>query len=530
MIGSVIKSALIIKHLRTLAATFVAAVMLCCVGALTPHALHAQMWTPAGQMVGPLMWPFPLTLPDSTNLIPLRWVNSRNNDSLYWFEIESFQVQPKMYHRQTLNLRSLLEVRDYDGDGLTDVAGRGYSSPAFVLYAALTDDEHKKEPVDGQVGARWGVETRYFGDVNSDGLVDDFVWDPRFPRSAIVAFGDRQHPFMGPSYVAIRDSRNPMYPDLQPTYVAALGMLDGSPHLVQTYYANPQEKYYELLELNRDDLIARKDTIRTTVVQRAYLSGHDYGAVVLRTPGVWWLFGIDPNGSRDRGLKVTRSGMSVVTVPEYWRAYWDRFLGQGGENSESNFPRVIDADRPFIRYDRPTNVVDSIGEVKHAALTLTRLKDPETAEVEILGTAVPVRSQMQGSYLLACSVVDDIDHDGLHDMMVNFSFKPEGAVEESACVNLYLTTQRPTVSVDLLDSTAGYRVNVIDIGTAWRLVDAVSCGHVDQPVATLYDVSGTQYMVEAPRVDGRDVVIEKPKGLPQVSLWLRVGECTIRVQ
>lgn len=501
-----------------------------CIAVFEPTEVRSQMWTPAGQMVGPLMWPFPLTLPDSTHLIPLRWVNARGNDSLYWYDIASFQIQPTRYRRQTSEFRSVLEVRDFDGDGLADVAGSGYSTPAFVLYAALSDDEHKKEPVEGQVGARWGVETRCFGDVDADGMVDVFSWDPRFPQTAIVAFGDRQHPFMGPSYVVIRDGRSSNYPDLPPTFVAALGMLDGLPYLVQTYWVNPQEKYYELLELNREDLSVRKDTIRTTVVHREYLTDHSYGAVVLRTPGVWWLFGVDPNGSRDRGLKVSRSGMSVVTVPDYWRAYWDRYLGQGGENSESNFPRVIDSDRPFIRYDRPTNIIDSVGEVKYAALTLTRLKDPSTAEVEILGTAVPLKSQMQGSYLLDCSVVDDIDHDGVQDMMANFSYKPEGATEESSCVNLYLTSQRPTVSVETAVADRTLHVSVIDVGTSWRLIEGGSCTLAERPSVQLFDVSGAHYHSTDVQIDGLDLVIEKPKDLPAVSLWARVGDCTVRLQ
>lgn len=340
----------------------------------------------------------------------------------------------------------------------------------------------------------------------------------------------RIHPFIGLSFVAIRDSRNSMYPDLPPTEVVALGTLDGIACLVQVYYSNPQEKYFELLELNREDLSARKDTIRTTVIQRTYLPGHSYGAVVLRTPGVWWLFGVDHNGSRDRGLKVTRSGMNVVSVPEYWRAYWDRYLGQGGENSESNFPRVIDSDRPFIRYDRPTNIIDSLGEVKYAALTLTRLKDPSTAEVEILGTAVPVKSQMQGSYLLDCSVVDDIDHDGVHDMMANFSYKPDGATEESSCVNLYLTSQRPTVSVETAVADRTLHVSVIDVGTSWRLIGGGSCTLAERPSVQLFDVSGARYHSTHVQIDGLDLVIEKPKDLPAVSLWARVGDCTVRLQ
>lgn len=499
-----------------------------CIVVVEPVVLRSQMWTPAGQMVGPLMWPFPLTLPDSTHLIPLRWVNARGNDSLYWFDVESFLAAPEKYKRQQPNLKSINDVGDYDSDGRQDIIGGTYSGTGLTVFSAFSDTERIRAHEDGMLYVASGVETRFLGDLDGDGLNDGYSWDGY--SSPNIVYGHFNDPFIGLSFVAIRDSRNSMYPDLPPAEVVALGTLDGIPCLVQVYYSNPQEKYYELLELNREDLSARKDTIRTTVNQRAYLPGHNYGAVVLRTPGVWWLFGVDPNGSRDRGLKVSRSGMSVVTVPEYWRAYWDRYLGQGGENSESNFPRVIDADRPFIRYDRPTNIIDSVGEVRYAALTLTRLKDPSTAEVEILGTAVPIKSQMLGSYLMACSVVDDIDNDGLHDMMVNYSYKPVGATEELSSVNLYLTSQRPTVSVEMLEQNNTGHIKVIDLVTAWRLVEGCSCTQAEQPLVQLFDVAGSRYNSAHVRIDGRDLLIEKPKDAPTVLLWVRVGECTVRLQ
>lgn len=64
--------------------------------------LQAQTWTPAGQMVGPLMWEYPFSLPDGTQLIPLRSVNAKHKDSLYWYDVMSITTTPKMYVRQMI--------------------------------------------------------------------------------------------------------------------------------------------------------------------------------------------------------------------------------------------------------------------------------------------------------------------------------------------------------------------------------------------------------------------------------------------
>jgi len=114
--------------------------------------------------------------------------------------------------------------------------------------------------------------------------------------------------------------------------------------------------------------------------------------------------------------------------------------------------------------------------------------------------------------------------------MVNHPFKTDGTENVNRVVSLYVTSQRPTVSVEMLEQNNTRHIKVIDLGTAWRLVEGCSCTQAEQPLVQLFDVAGSRYNSAHVQIDGRDLLIEKPKDAPTVSLWVRVGDCTMRLQ
>jgi len=479
-------------------------------------------------MIGPLMWEFPLSLPDGTHLIPLRWVNQRNNDSLYWFDIKSFTTTPKMYERQTPGFYILDDLQDFDSDGLMDIAGTTISNGGMTLYAACTDEQHTKDIVPGGDGALYGVSNRYFGDIDGDGLNDDFSADG--PNAVRIVYGDKIHPLIGPSYVDIHDNTNPSYPDLERTRVAAVGMLGGKPCVVQMYPRWPGFITYELAELNLDDLRQRRPRVRITQLAKIDQPGAEYGVVVLRTANVWWLF--DTNGyenTKGRGMKVTPDSITLEPVSKYWQGGWQQYYGQGGQNRDKNFPRVMDGHRSLLRESIQTRAIAGMGEVQHTVISLSRLIDPETAEVEILGSAVPPDSQCLESYPAErMTVVPDIDQDGIEDFMVTLSFKLFGTTTNSRAVSLYLSSQRSTVSV--IERSTVITTKIVDQGDRWHIVDGAQCFEAPPTSARIYDINGATVATVMVACSDTDMVIEKSRELSKQPLWIRLGTCIVRLQ
>jgi hypothetical protein len=501
--------------------------MSCVLAGIAPD-LRAQTWTPAGQMIGPLMWEFPLTLPDGTHLIPMRWVNKRDIDSVYWFDIKSFTSTPKMYERQTPEFNSVRFVADFDTDGVSDVFGHRKTGSPIYLFSALTTEEHLRPAVSGQYGIKSGVTNRYFGDVDGDGLNDDYIAESA--TSARIVYGDKQNPFMGPSYVSLFDNSREIYPDLPPTKVIAVGMLGGKPCIVQSYQLLPDTPpYYELHELDMDDLRARTSKIKTRLLQKLNVgTNRFFGNVVLRTRDVWWLFSAYGSDSSPNGIRISSASMTLEPVSEFWRGESQQYYGQGGRRGDENIPRVMDGDRPFIMEEYMTRHIDSVGDVRHAVFTLARLAHPLTAEVEIVGRAVPPDSQLIDSYAGYLAVVPDIDGDSIHDMMINAAFKNAIQDSERFVVSLYLTSQRPVVSVK--ESVPIPEMRVIDQDECWRIIDGMNCLDGASTTARIYDINGVAVATVTIKFNGTDAVIDKPQDLSRQTLWLRMGKCSVRLQ
>jgi hypothetical protein len=501
--------------------------LLCIVIVVAPD-LPAQTWTPAGQMVGQRMSVFPLSLPDGSHLIPLRWVHQRKNDSTYWFDIKSIPTTPKMYERQTLGLRTIDDVNDYDSDGYLDLAGRKVDKSGILLWAALSDREHTRTPVPDRQSMAYGVTNRYFGDIDGDGLNDDYSAEG--VNAARIVYGDSTYPFFGPSYVSLFDNSREIYPDLPPTKVALVGMLGGKPCIVQSYQVLPDTPpYYELHELNMDDLRARAPKIRTRLLQKLNV-GEDrfFGNVILRTPDVWWLFSVYGRDSSPNGMKVTPASMTFEPVSGYWKGAESQYYGQGGGGGDNSYPRVIEGGRPFIRVDYRRSESEEGDTVRHAVFTLARLLDAESATVEILGSGYPLQSQYHEASATNVVMVPDVDDDGIDDFMVTLSYMDTQTKQYQNSVALYLTSQCPVVSVK--ESVPIPVMRVIDQGERWRIVDGMNCIDGVSTTARIYDINGAVVTTVTLNVTGADVVIDKPRDLSRQALWLRMGKCSVRLQ
>ncbi len=513
------------KHL--LLHPFTVAVIVLCFAIAGSATLKSQSWTPAGQMVGPLMWEFPLSLPDGTHLIPLRWVNGRNNDSLYWFDIKSFITTPKKYERQTLNFKQISDINDFDSDGRMDLWGGNYGGGGLTIFGVFSETERTRPHQTGIIYPNSNVNTRYFGDIDGDGLNDDFAAEGE--SSVRIVYGDRVNPFVSPSYVELHDNSQEQYPDLAPTTVAAVGVLGGKPCIVQVYQVLPEmPPYYELHELYIDDLKSRAAKIRTRLVQKFKVGEiRRYGHVVLRTPEIWWLFSSSGSDSNLNGLRITQTQISLEPVPVYWRGGYQQFFGQGGHRGDDNFPRVLDHDAPFVKETFQTRYVEGVGDVRHSVFELARLTDPQKANVEVIGRGVPPDSQCIGTALLNTAVIPDMDGDSVNDFMVCYSYTVAAPLLRQNSVSLYLTTSRPVVSVE--SNIAYSDAHIIDNGETWRIIRNLECLKEPETTAVIFDLNGGVVATVSVVVSGTDLILEKPKSLSRQVLWLRLGSCTLRL-
>ena len=175
--------------------------------------------------------------------------------------------------------------------------------------------------------------------------------------------------------------------------------------------------------------------------------------------------------------------------------------------------------------------VEPAGSVTHRVFDLVRVTDPSTASVEFIGTAYPRPDQVTRSGPMEMTVVPDIDGDSIGDLLTSWAFDDPQTGARSSSLNLYLTTQRPVVSVPPSETeTDSADFRVVDMGSAWRVLGAASCLTSAPAAVSLIDVRGAAIGTAMPELQGEDILLRKPRTIPTGVLFVRVGTCTIRLQ
>ena len=461
-----------------------------------------------------------VTLPDGTTLVALSRINPEEKDTLYWYEVESLLTTPKRYHRQ-IQGRQIYGTWDGNGNGIQDVwmspTTGTLASKRIVHLDAFTDlqTEHMIDE------AGWSPlpsgAPRLQGDLDSDGIEDVIVaLSGNGIYQIFIVYGDRVSPWKDRSNKHIGDRK-----DFLPSpKCIAIGKLSGRTCFVLyqakgAYEGFPVSHYWQLWELNQEDLNNHADSIRVTMLHERDMTDTPVnGGVCLFGEDEWWLFRsptFDPTGLSAR-FTVDTSEIFPQAYDAPWSTEAKAHFAQRRWKTDP-LPVQIDASRAFlVEWGTPRDANNQMA----LTLRLFRVVDITTVELELLGEMLLTKfNYVSGVY--AASLVPDIDGDGLEDILVGHTAADtaNGKETDRNYVDLFLTTQRTSVSV--MDSGEQETEHDVPHPCVWSGAEALIYNALGEQVAVL--------PVQRNTLAPTDI-----EALPMQPLWGVVGDCVKRVR
>jgi hypothetical protein len=312
--------------------------------------------------------------------------------------------------------------------------------------------------------------------------------------------------------------------------ILAVGPLSGRMCMVQLAFKAEDYDwgYYQLLELNAEDLRARRDTIRTTLLNEVANPGqYMFSSKILKADTVWHFF---PGGlSADvPSLKVTLQGSviqstnSVIRESDY--SFW---FGQGKLYGEWNYPVTMNAHR-LIAVDRGVTP-----GANQRVVRLFKCTNTDIAELTKFADAqLPITRDSSRNTVGAAVLIPDQDGDGIEDVVVEHYWADPLTGKELNAVSIFLTSQIEPVSVDdrVLDLDgldASTYLTARRSDNALVVPQAARC--VQRDLSPVYDLQGQKIAMVRTEVNGDDVLLLDNGEITERPAWCVVGTCVIRL-
>lgn len=489
--------------------------------------VHAQRWQPAAQLDGASLNINVITLPDGTTLIPLRRMRPNQGDSNVLYSVQSLLTDRTPWPKQFNGLPKIKGVCDGNGNGHPEVRFDPHSGLPQMAFDAFSPIE-RTEQIASDSGS-WpipGQMVEYRGDIDGDRLEDQWVL-VRGNQYSIVVYGDTPNPYMQRSIVPVSHERA----DELRTQILAVGPLSGKMCMVQLAFKADDNNigFYQLLELNTEDLRARRDTIRTTLLNEvANTSGYAFDDKVLKADTVWHLF-TTKQLTEVPSLKVTlktstiQPTRSVIREGGNWLWY-----GQGNEGLPWNFPVTFSADRLIA-------AETSLGSgLWQRVLRLYTCSNSDSAVLTPFADAqLPIEADTnRDQAVIRCTLIPDQDGDGIEDVVVEHFGIEYGTTTEKNAVSIFLTTHIVPVSVDdqvlqteKVDASTVLTARRLD--NAWIVPLAGRCAQRD--LSPVYNVQGQKIATVRTEVIGDDVILHDNGAITSSPTWCVMGNCIVRL-
>jgi hypothetical protein len=469
-----------------------------------------------------------ITLPDGTTLIPLMRMKPNQKDSNTLYSVQSLLTDRTPWPMQLDGLPRVMGVYDGNGSGYPELVVSPQNGGFYQLVLDAFSPAQKSEQIPRDSGW-WPIPremVEYRGDIDGDQLEDQWVAVKNY-QYATVTYGNTPNPYTHRSIVPANYQRaNEWRPR-----ILAVGPLSGKMCMVQLAFKADDYDwgYYQLLELNAEDLRARRDTIRTTLINEvANPSKKLFSSVVLKADTVWYFY----TGGLTTDLpclKVTlqaskiSSTASVFNMSDY--LFW---FGQGKVALESNYPVTMSAHRLIAG----ETALSRGGE--ETVLRLYKCSDSDNATlIPYADAQLPIHADSNRARAVgSCVMIPDQDGDGIEDVIVEHYWTDPGTNTPRSAVSIFLTSQIEPVSVsdaelDLttLDTTAILSARRAD--NAWVVANAAIC--VQQYLSPVYDLQGQKIAMVRTEVNGDDVLLLDNGEITERPAWCVVGTCVIRL-
>jgi hypothetical protein len=451
--------------------------------------------------------------------------NQKDSNTLY--SVQSLLTDRTPWPKQFRGLPNIVGVYDGNGNGHPEVEFNPHGDLPQLVFDAFSPLE-RAEQIPRESGW-WPIPremVEYRGDIDGDQFEDQWV-AVKNEQFAHIIYGGAPNPYMDYSIVPANYQRaNEWRPR-----ILAVGPLSGKMCMVQLAFKAEDYDwgYYQLLELNAEDLRARRDTIRTTLINEvANPSKKLFSSVVLKADTVWYFY----TGGLTTDLpclKVTlqaskiSSTASVFNMSDY--LFW---FGQGKVALESNYPVTMSAHRLIAG---ETSLGQGPGQ---RVLRLYQCSNTDSAHlVPFADAQLPIHADSNRTIAVGgCVLIPDQDGDGIEDVIVDHVWTDPETRKPRSAVSIFLTSQIEPVSV----SDAELNLETLDTATvltgrrvdnSWVVANAAICVRRDH--SPVYDLQGQKIAMVRTEVNGDDVLLLDNGEITERPAWCVVGNCVIRL-
>jgi hypothetical protein len=401
----------------------------------------SQGWQPAVRLWGAAMNPWVLQHPSGAVLLPI-WPSLNGKDSMRLFDLRTLTTESKPFAEQ-LPCSSISWVGEATGNGVQEVSCAATDSlPPLIMDVFSTGMRRRT------VAAPSGVSPSFkraflFADVDGDGI-SDVTSASNGDRYDVarVAYGDPVEPWNDESVIVYSE----MFNGRLEGDVISVGRLSGRMCMLKVVVvqtpAGPRS-VYRLMELDAEDLRARRDTVRTHMLRELQPEqGYAYASPVIQFDSIWWIGA--PDFNIRTMLRVTVDDIAETRPHESWEMmdrgtsfYEPYFYGQ--RRTLQMGPAICRGDRAILFSAVSLDSTKTIGSLITAYV--------QCNDSRILSVRTPwFMSMAVGVYDLtlfkSATLVPDLDGDGLEDVVISYQSEHPQTRKASPLVDLFLTTGR----------------------------------------------------------------------------------------
>jgi hypothetical protein len=402
----------------------------------------SQGWQPAVRLWGAAMNPWVLQHPSGAVLLPISGGPGIPFTETRLYDLRTIDTSSRPFEPQApfTNVYWSGDANAQDG---SDAVVEPLSGEETVYLDVFTPRMRRQNIVSADGGVPVLTSLTVNLDADGDGVADIVgTYNEGWNDVVRITYGDTAIPWTMHSAVTYTEQH-----DGQPKgNVISLGRLSGRMCMLKVVVvqtpAGPRS-VYRLMELDAEDLRARRDTVRTHMLRELQPEqGYAYASPVIQFDSIWWIGA--PDFNIRTMLRVTVDDIAETRPHESWEMmdrgtsfYEPYFYGQ--RRTLQMGPAICRGDRAILFSAVSLDSTKTIGSLITAYV--------QCNDSRILSVRTPwFMSMAVGVYDLtlfkSATLVPDLDGDGLEDVVISYQSEHPQTRKASPLVDLFLTTGR----------------------------------------------------------------------------------------
>ena len=417
-------------------------------------------------------------------------------------------------------------IGDVNGTGYAELVGYVDGELHMVIDPYWLSERVVPYVTDqGEHPGLWQGHKGSLGDYDGDGYNDVLSWKD---GAVTIAWGHATRPLKTMSKVVVKD----VYPD---AYCYMAGLLDGELYL---FIEERRNKEYFLRRVNPDDLKRHEEKVRSELVLRTPITNSDgcYLKInrehkVLFTERMW-IIPLEKDMSEfcpscgSWAGKITTTRIEASFTPDRsYRPWGVGYNGVGLHNSR----QLVDLEKPLLDIRTTT-----FGDDRVLTIGYPRVVDVDSLIVERTTFYKVVTVPENRFSPSGVRLIDDIDGDGLQDLIVSAWTQWDGSDSTYNGVAIFKTTERNTTTTvyeGAVDRSVEACPSARAVQGGWviALRGQEPLIHMQASSAMIYDVRGRVVGSAVLTHLGGEIMANPQRYLSPGANWLLLGKCLVRL-